>query len=62
MGLYDECIDLIHPIKGQYCLTEIKLIPSVENIINYNEVHNRNNIGSYYAWQTVLGVSYSSTT
>uniref|UniRef100_A0A2S2QKZ1 Nose resistant to fluoxetine protein 6 n=1 Tax=Sipha flava TaxID=143950 RepID=A0A2S2QKZ1_9HEMI len=52
MGLYDECIDIHRPIKGQYCLSEIKLIPSAENYISHNEVHNRNNIGS---WQNVLG-------
>ncbi|XP_025411241.1 nose resistant to fluoxetine protein 6-like isoform X2 [Sipha flava] len=55
MGFYDECIDIHHPVKGQYCLSEIKLIPSAENTISHNEVHNRNNIGSYYAWQNVLG-------
>jgi hypothetical protein len=62
MGFYDECIDIHHPVKGQYCLSEIKLIPSAENTISHNEVHNRNNIGSYYAWQNVLGVQYSTNT
>jgi hypothetical protein len=56
MGLYDECIDIRYPVKGQYCLTETKLLLSAENTISHNEVHNRNNIGSYYAWQTLLGV------
>ncbi|XP_025193573.1 nose resistant to fluoxetine protein 6-like [Melanaphis sacchari] len=55
MGIYDECVNVHYPVRGQYCLPEIDLIPSkgknyslVNGIENFNDAINNN------AWKTIL--------
>ncbi|XP_025193565.1 nose resistant to fluoxetine protein 6-like [Melanaphis sacchari] len=55
MGVYDECVDVHHPIRGQYCLTEIKLIPPTGKNYSFNRTENLDDFGNNHAWKTILG-------
>jgi len=56
MGIYDECIDVRYPVIGQYCLSEIKLIPPTDRNYNFNRTEDLDDFGNKNAWKTVLGV------
>lgn len=56
MGLYDECVDVRHPVVGQYCLSEIKLMPSTGKDYSFNRTEDLDDFGNTNAWKTVLGV------
>lgn len=55
MGVYDECVDVHHPIRGQYCLSEIKLSPPDGKNYGFNRTENLDDFGNNHAWKTVLG-------
>ncbi|XP_022177141.1 uncharacterized protein LOC111038381 isoform X2 [Myzus persicae] len=55
MGIYDECVDVRHPVIGQYCLSEIKLIPPTGKNYSFNRTENLDDFGNKDAWKTVLG-------
>ncbi|XP_060865863.1 nose resistant to fluoxetine protein 6-like [Metopolophium dirhodum] len=55
MGVYDECVDVHHPIRGQYCLSEIKLFPPEGKNYGFNRTENLDDFGNNHAWKTVLG-------
>uniref|UniRef100_A0A2H8TW21 Nose resistant to fluoxetine protein 6 n=1 Tax=Melanaphis sacchari TaxID=742174 RepID=A0A2H8TW21_9HEMI len=55
MGIYDECVNVHYPVRGQYCLSEIDLIPSEEkNYSLYNVTENFNDATNNSAWKTIL--------
>lgn len=56
MGVYDECVDVHHPIRGQYCLSEIKLLPLTGEDYSFNRSENLDDFGNNHAWKTILGV------
>lgn len=58
MGDYDECVDLHYPVKGQYCLSEIKLIPPADRNYSFERTEDLDDFGNNHAWKTVLGVCY----
>jgi hypothetical protein len=60
MGDYDECVELgvRYPVKGQYCLAEIKLIPPTGRNYSFKRTEDLDDFGINHAWKTVLGVSY----
>lgn len=55
-GVYDECVAVNYPIKGQYCLSEVKLTPVTET--NYSSYKNKNldRVYNSHAWKTVQEV------
>ncbi|XP_026815122.1 nose resistant to fluoxetine protein 6-like [Rhopalosiphum maidis] len=55
MGNYDECVDVRYPVIGQYCLSEIKLIPPTGRDYNFNRTEDLDDFGNKNAWKTVLG-------
>lgn len=55
MGDYDECVDLSYPVKGQYCLSEIKLIPPADRNYSFERTEDLDDFGNNHAWKTVLG-------
>jgi len=57
MGDYDECVDLgvRYPVKGQYCLPEIKLIPPTGKNYSFERTEDLDDFGINHAWKTVLG-------
>ncbi|XP_060841889.1 nose resistant to fluoxetine protein 6-like [Rhopalosiphum padi] len=57
MGDYDECVELgvRYPVKGQYCLPEIKLIPSTGRNYSFERTEDLDDFGINHAWKTVLG-------
>ncbi|CAI6366861.1 unnamed protein product [Macrosiphum euphorbiae] len=55
MGIYDECVDVRHPVIGQYCLSEIKLIPPKGTDYSFNRTEDLDDFGNKDAWKTVLG-------
>lgn len=57
MGIYDECVDVRHPVIGQYCLSEIKLSPPAGRDYSFNQTTNLDDFGNKNAWKTVLGWS-----
>lgn len=57
MGVYDECVEVNYPVKGQYCLSEIHLFPPTgKNYSFYSGTENINEVGDNHAWKTILGV------
>jgi len=60
MGVYDECVDIRYPVKGQYCLSEIKIIPPAGRDYKFKRTEDLDDFGHNHAWKTVLGVSYVS--
>jgi len=57
MGVYDECVDIRYPVKGQYCLPEIKLIPPAGRDYSFKRTEDFDDFGQNHAWKTILGVS-----
>ncbi|XP_003248705.4 uncharacterized protein LOC100568682 [Acyrthosiphon pisum] len=56
MGIYDECVDVNYPVKGQYCLSEIHLFPPMgKNYSFLKGTENINKVGDNHAWKTILG-------
>ncbi|CAI6365150.1 unnamed protein product [Macrosiphum euphorbiae] len=55
MGVYDECVDISYPLKGQYCLSEIKLIPPVGRDYSFKRTEDLDDFGNNHAWKTILG-------
>ncbi|KAL5241660.1 hypothetical protein ACI65C_009070 [Semiaphis heraclei] len=55
MGVYDECVDIRYPVKGQYCLSEIKLIPPAGRDYRFKRTEDLDDFGHNHAWKTVLG-------
>lgn len=57
MGIYDECVNVHYPVKGQYCLSEIHLNPPKgKNYSFYNETVNLDDdVINNHAWKTILG-------
>lgn len=56
MGVYDECIDVHHPVQGKYCLPQITLVSANgENskVGHYVELQNYD-----HAWSEILEVLY----
>lgn len=54
MGVYEECINVHHPIQGKYCMAAIKL-GSVDG--NTFELNNKDELESFdQAWNEILGV------
>jgi len=60
MGIYDECVNVHYPVKGQYCLTEIHLNPSKGKNYSFdNETVNLDDdVINNHAWKTILEVRY----
>lgn len=57
LGIYDECVDVHYPIRGQYCLSEVKIIPSSGNNYSFPRQENLDDFGNDHAWHTILGVN-----
>lgn len=55
-GVYDECVAVNYPIKGQYCLSEVKLAPVTENNYSSYRKENLDRVYNAHAWQTILEV------
>ncbi|XP_060865910.1 nose resistant to fluoxetine protein 6-like isoform X2 [Metopolophium dirhodum] len=56
MGIYDECVDVNYPVKGQYCLSEIHLFPPMGKNYSFQKgTDNINDVSDNHAWKTVLG-------
>ncbi|XP_026810739.1 O-acyltransferase like protein-like [Rhopalosiphum maidis] len=56
LGIYDECVNVHYPVRGQYCLTEIHLIPAKGKNYNFDSgTENINNRFNNHAWKTILG-------
>ncbi|XP_050052902.1 nose resistant to fluoxetine protein 6-like isoform X1 [Aphis gossypii] len=55
MGIYDECVDVRHPVIGQYCLSDIKLKQLVAKDYSFNRTEDLDDFGNKNAWKTVLG-------
>ncbi|KAL4143277.1 hypothetical protein QTP88_005628 [Uroleucon formosanum] len=55
MGVYDECVDIQYPVKGQYCLSEIKLIPPAGRNYSFKRTEDLDDFGNNHAWKTILG-------
>lgn len=56
-GIYDECVNVHYPIKGKYCLSEIKLTSLSKKYYSYNRTEDLDNFENNHAWHTILGVS-----
>lgn len=56
LGTYEECVQVDYPVRGQYCLSEIKLIPPAGKDYSFNRTIDLNDFGNNHAWQTILGV------
>lgn len=56
LGLYDECIEVQYPIRGQYCIPEFKLTAPLGKDYSFNRTENFDDYGNNHAWRTVLGV------
>jgi hypothetical protein len=60
-GIYDECVNVHYPVRGQYCLTEIHLIPEKGKNYSFNSgTENINNRFNNHAWKTILGVRFNA--
>lgn len=57
LGIYDECVDVQYPVKGQYCLSEIKIMPPDGKDYSYNRTDDLLDFGNH-TWHTLLGVSF----
>ncbi|CAI6373319.1 unnamed protein product [Macrosiphum euphorbiae] len=55
MGVYDECVDIRYPLKGQYCLSEIKVLPNAGRDYSFNRTEDLDDFGNNHAWKTILG-------
>eukprot|EP00102_Acyrthosiphon_pisum_P024389 XP_016661599.1 PREDICTED: nose resistant to fluoxetine protein 6-like isoform X2 [Acyrthosiphon pisum] len=55
MGVYDECVDIRYPVKGQYCLSEIKIIPPAGRDYSFKRTEDLDDFGHDHAWKTILG-------
>ncbi|XP_016661602.1 uncharacterized protein LOC107884317 [Acyrthosiphon pisum] len=55
MGVYDECVDIRYPVKGQCCLSKIKLIPPAGRDYSFNRTEDIDDFGHSHAWKTILG-------
>ncbi|KAL4143275.1 hypothetical protein QTP88_005626 [Uroleucon formosanum] len=55
MGVYDECVDIKYPVKGQYCLSEITLIPPAGRNYSFKRTEDLDDFGNNHAWKTILG-------
>lgn len=58
MGIYDECVNVHYPIRGQYCLSEFKLTPLNNKDYSFNKTEDLDDFGINHAWRTALGVSF----
>lgn len=56
LGIYDECVQVNHPIRGQYCISEIKLMPPTGKDYSFDRAKDNDYIDNNHAWHTVLGV------
>lgn len=56
LGIYDECVGIHFPIKGQYCISELKVITATEKDYSFNRTNDLDDFGNNHAWNTVLGV------
>lgn len=59
-GIYDECIGVRYPIKGQYCISEVKLTPTVGNKNSSDKKDNQDRVYNSHAWKTILEVHLKS--
>ncbi|XP_029344057.1 nose resistant to fluoxetine protein 6-like [Acyrthosiphon pisum] len=55
MGIYDECVDVRHPVIGQYCLSEINLSSLTGKDYSFNRTDDPDDFGNNNAWKTILG-------
>jgi len=56
LGIYDECINVHYPVRGQYCLSEIHLIPAKGTNYSYdNGAENISKGFNNHAWKIILG-------
>ncbi|KAL4143271.1 hypothetical protein QTP88_005622 [Uroleucon formosanum] len=55
MGIYDECVDVRHPVIGQYCLSEINLSPLTGKDYSFNRTNDFDDFGNNNALKTILG-------
>lgn len=55
-GVYDQCVEVNYPIKGQYCLSEVKLAPAMENKHSSHRKENLDRVYDGNAWKTILEV------
>ncbi|CAI6365154.1 unnamed protein product [Macrosiphum euphorbiae] len=55
MGIYDECVDVRHPVIGQYCLSEINLSSLTGKDYSFNRTDDLDDFGNNNAWKTILG-------
>lgn len=56
IGIYDECVDIHNPVRGQYCISEIKLLPPAGKDYSFNRTEEKDYFGVNNAWHTILGV------
>lgn len=54
LGVYDECVDVHYPIQGQYCLSEVKLMPPDGKDYSYKRKIDQTHFN--HSWHTILGV------
>lgn len=57
-GVYDECVQVHYPVRGQYCLSEIKLFPPTGKDYSFNRTIDLHDFGNNRSWQIILGVRY----
>lgn len=57
LGIYDECVDVQSPVKGQYCLSEVKIMSSDGKDYSYNRTDDLLDFGNN-TWHTLFGVSW----
>lgn len=58
MGIYDECVNVQYPVRGQYCLSEIKLNAPAGKDYSFNRTEKVDYFGKNNGWHTILGVSF----
>jgi len=56
LGVYDECVEVEYPVRGQYCISEVKLIPPPGKDLSFNRTEDLDDFGNKHSWHTVLGV------
>lgn len=54
MGMYEECVKVHQPVRGQYCIPSVKIGSTAAVDFTAEKTDHRNDDN---AWQVILGVS-----
>ncbi|VVC41807.1 Nose resistant-to-fluoxetine protein, N-terminal,Acyltransferase 3 [Cinara cedri] len=55
LGVYDECVDIEFPVRGQYCIPEVNIVTATGKDFRFNRTDDMNYYGINHAWNTILG-------